>query len=242
MDVQLKIQLGLYGTSAYLSPIRLDVGSIGSTASWAGSYHILAMDRHYDDYIMTGALMSLPPISGFPVAHPYQQLTGKIRAAGVTGNIGECVAALFARRYLSANLNQIAHIKPHRPFHRNMSPDFLMDIGGAISSVFSKVVPKGFPSTWPNWWPVESKARNTDNASHGGRRDALKQLLAYWSVILNSRPSEVGYGLIAVFKYQPTRQLQISLMLPKNQPTLLTELKKGYKNREAILRTFLHEC
>ena len=86
------------------------------------------------------------------------------------------------------------------------------------------------------------KARNTDNASHGGRRDALKQLLAYWSVILNSRPSEVGYGLIAVFKYQPTRQLQISLMLPKNQPTLLTELKKGYKNREAILRTFLHEC
>jgi hypothetical protein len=200
------------------------------------------MGRHYDDYIMTGMLMSLPPIAGFPMAHPYQQLAGKIRAGGITGNIGECVAALFARRYLSAKLDQIAHIKPRRPFKPNKSPDYLMNIGGSISNVFSKVIPKGFPSSWPDWWPVESKARNSDNASLSARRDALKQLFAYWSLLLNSRPSAVGFGLIAVFKYQPSRQLRISLILPKNQPALLTELKKGYKNREPTLRTFLHEC
>jgi len=242
MDVQLKIQLGLYGNSAYLTPIRLDVGSMGSTSSWAGSYHILAMGRHYDDYIMTGALMSLPPISGFPLAHPYQQLAGKIRAGGVTGNIGECVAALFARRYLSAQLGQIAHIKPRRPFRQNKSPDYLMNIGSSISSVFSGIIPKPFQLTWPDWWPVESKARNSDNASSEGRRDALKQLFAYWSLIRNSQSPAVGFGLIVGLKYQPPRQLRISLILPKNHPTLLTELKKGYKNRESILRSYLHEC
>ena len=242
MDVKLKIQLGLYGKSADLNPIRLDVGSIGSTSSWAGSYHILAMGRHYDDYIMTGALMSLPPISGFPLAHPYQQLAGKIRAGGVTGNIGECVAALFARRYLSAQLAQIAHIKPRRPFRQSKSPDYLMNIGSSISSVFSGIIPKPFQLTWPDWWPVESKARYNDNASLGGRRDALTQLFAYWSLILNSQSAAVGFGLIAVLKYQPPRQLRISLILPKNQPDLLTELKKGYKNRESTLRSYLHEC
>jgi hypothetical protein len=200
------------------------------------------MGRHYDDYIMTGALMSLPPISGFPLAHPYQQLAGKIRAGGVTGNIGECVAALFARRYLSARLDQIAHIKPRRPFRPNKSPDYMMNIGGSIATVFSKIIPKGFPSSLPDWWPVESKARTSDNASLSGTRDALKQLFAYWSLIVNSRSSAVGFGLIVVFKYQPKRQLRISLILPKNQTALLTELKKGYKNRESTLRSYLHEC
>lgn len=149
MDVPVRIQLGLGGQSADLGPIYLDVGSVGSTASWAGSYHVLSMGRHYDDYIMTGMLMSLPTISGIPLAHPFQQLTGKIRAGGITGNIGECVAALFARRYLSARLDQIAHIKPRQAFKPSQSPDYLMNIGQPISSVFAEIIPKAFLQLGP---------------------------------------------------------------------------------------------
>ena len=242
MDVDVRIQLGLYGTSTYLNPIRLDMGSIGSTSSWAGSYHILVMGRHYDDYIMTGTLMGLPVISGIPTSHPYQQLAGKIRAGGITGNIGECVAALFATRYLSAGVDQIAHIKPRRPFKSSQSPDYLMNIGGSISSVFATVIPKAFTTSFPNWWPVESKARHSDSTSLTGRQEALRQLFAYWYLLRNSQPSAVGFGLIVVFKYQPARQVRINLLLPSSQPDLLTELKKGYKNRESLLRAFLHGC
>ena len=240
MDVDVRIQLGLRGTSTSLNPISLDVGSIGSTASWAGSYHVLSMGNHYEDYILTGALMSLPPISGIPVAHPYQRLAGKIRAGGITGNIGEGVAALFATRYLKARINQIAHVKPRQPFKKSKSPDYLMQIGSLLPSVFSKIIPKGLSTTWPDWWPVKSKARNSKNASQSGRQDALKQLFAYWSLLRTTQPAAVGYGLIVVFKYQPSRQVRVNLIIPSNQTDLITSMKKGYDYTHG--RNFLYDC
>ena len=89
MNVPVRIQLGILGHREPLNPIQLDVGSVGAASSWAGSYHVLAMGRHYDDYVVTGSQINLPPIAGFPVVHPYEKLTGKIRAPGVTGNIDQ---------------------------------------------------------------------------------------------------------------------------------------------------------
>lgn len=103
MNVDLRIQLGIRGPLFPLRPIQLDSESVGSGASWAGSYHILHMARHYDDYAITGRTLNLPTIPGFPLAQPYTRLAGKIRATGVTGNFGEVIAALFAVRYLYAN-------------------------------------------------------------------------------------------------------------------------------------------
>src|SRR5262245_25043820 len=98
MNVGLTVQLGLHGPQQFVGLIQLNAGSIGGSAAWAGSYHILEMARHYDEYVVTGMLPSLPVIPGFPVTHPYRRLASKIRAAGVTGNIGESVAAIVARR------------------------------------------------------------------------------------------------------------------------------------------------
>lgn len=61
--------------------------------------------------------------------HPYERLTGKIRTAGVTGNIGEAFAAIFARRCLGAGIGDIAHVRPCWPFRRRKSPDYLMRLG-----------------------------------------------------------------------------------------------------------------
>jgi hypothetical protein len=243
MNVPVRVQLGLYGKSKKLRSVGLDVASIDATSSWAGSYHVLSMGRHYDDYVMTGMLMSLPAIAGFPPAHPYERLAGKIRAGGVTGNIGEAIAAIFARRYLSAGVDKIAHIKPRQPFKRRKSPDYLMNIGILMPGPFKSILPPKFPKTWPEWWPVESKARNNEKASSDGRRDALRQLFAYWDLLMAAQPQLVGYGLIVVFKYQAEREVRVNIILPADQARLISEMKKGYeKDREAIVRGFLHGC
>jgi hypothetical protein len=201
------------------------------------------MGRHYDDYVVTGKQFGLTPIAGIPTAHPYERLSGKIRAAGVTGNIGEAVAAIFARRYLSAGIGDIAHIRPRRPFHRRKSPDYLMRLGSVMPGPFGLIVPTGATFTWPDWWPVESKARTTKVASDAARREALQQLAVYWSLLARLQPALAGYGLIVVLRYQPPRELRVSLILPRNQDQLVQELRKGDDEYDhAILRRCLHGC
>ena len=207
MNVDLRVQLGIRGTSHLLNPIYLDVASVGVASSWAGSYHILSMGRHYDDYVISDRIIRLPRITGFPAAHPYERLTGKIRAAGVTGNIGEVIAAIFARRYMMAGIGDIAPIRQRRPFRRRKAPDYLMRLGGLMPGPFNQVLPDDQSFNLPDWWPVESKARNTDARSNSGRRDALNQLMTYWALLANSQPQTVGYCLIITFTYQSPRRL-----------------------------------
>jgi hypothetical protein len=243
VNVQLRVQLGLNGSRRLLSPMWLDTGSVGATSSWAGSYHVLSMGRHYDDYVITDRTINLPPITGIPAAHPYERLAGKIRAAGVTGNIGEGIAALFARRNLGAQIGDIAHVRPRRPFRSRKAPDYLMRLGGVMPGPFGVVSPESNPISWPTWWPVESKARSTEGGSRAGKRDALKQLVAYWALLVDSQPNIVGYGLIIVFKYQPPREVCACLILPKNQELLIKSLKQNREDiEESVLGDSLHGC
>ena len=237
MNVGLSVQLGIQGSVRPLVPIWLDVGSVGATSTWAGSYHVLAMGRHYDDYMVTPRIPNLPSIPGFPAAHPYERLAGKIRAPGITGNIGEAIAALFARRYLNAGTGDVAHIKPRRPFRRRRSPDYMMRLGGLLPGVFSAILPNLATFTWPTWMPVESKARSTDAGAAGARRDALRQLTAYWTMLAGSQPGAAGYGIVVTFNYQLPREVRASLFIPSNQTRLISELlKTGDDTPESVVR------
>lgn len=243
MDVELRIQLGLYGTERLLNPIYLDVGSVGAASSWAGSYHVLSMGRHYDDYVITDRIINLPAISGIPAAHPYERLSGKIRAAGVSGNIGEAVAAIFARRCLNVGISDIAHIRPRTPFRRRKAPDYLMRLRGFMPGPFGNIIPTALSFQWPEWWPVESKARTTFASASAARNEAFKQLVVYWSLLANSQPAVVGFGMIATFTYKPPRELRVNLMLPKNQRRLEQELQKPQDEIEiSVLRNHIHGC
>ena len=225
MNVLDRIKLGLSGIIRALPPIRLDAANVGAAASWSGSYHVLGMDDHYDDYVVTGRILALPVIPGIPTAHPYERLTGKIRAAGVTGNIGECVAALFARRYIGASIGDIAHTRPRQPFRRRRAPDYMMRLGALMPAQLGPIVPHNFVVAWPDWWPVESKARSSDGATRSGRRDALRQLGTYWSLLRYTQPAAVGFGLIVTMTYRPPREIRASLFLPRNQQALIAALQ-----------------
>jgi len=243
MNVRVVVQLGLRGPERRINPIWLDVPSVGAASSWAGSYHILAMGQHFDDYVISGRIISLPQIAGFPIAHPFERLTGKIRAAGVTGNIGEAIAALFAFRYLGAKIGDIAHIRPCQPFRRRKAPDYLMRLASHMPGEFVRILPKDRTFMWPEWWPVESKARSTKAGSRAGRQDALKQLLTYWVLLANSQPDVVGYGLIVAFTFRPPREIRANVILPTNQPQLTQELKQnGEDVEQSTLRNFLYGC
>jgi hypothetical protein len=243
MNIVVRIQLGLGGLLRTLPAIWLDSASVGGAAAWSGSYHVLRMAEHYDDYVITGRILALPVIAGIPPAHPYQRLTAKIRAAGVTGNIGECTAALFARRYLGVKIGDIAHTRPRRPFRRRRAPDYLMRIGANMPGVFQAIVPNNFALPFPMWWPVESKARNTEASTRNARRDALRQLVAYWTLLRNTQPSVVGFGMIITFTYQPPRELRASLFLPANQPALIASIQHAGENiQDQHLFANLHGC
>jgi hypothetical protein len=227
MNVSLRAQIGIRGQQSLLNPIFLDVPAINSAAAWSGSYHVLAMGQHYDDYVVTGNLTTFQPIAGFPIAHPYERLTGKIRATGVTGNIGESIAAIFARRCLGTPIGDIAHVKSRLGNTRRKAPDYMMRLANVLPGPFAGILPAAFVPVWPPWMPVESKARTTQASANASRRDALRQLVTYWSLLSISQPGVLGYGLIISFKYQNPREVRASLIIPSNQPLLTQELQEN---------------
>jgi hypothetical protein len=244
MNVDVHVQLGIKGLQRRVGSVFLDARSVGTASTWAGSYHVLVMGRHYDDYVVTSRTIGLPQVQGIPPAHPYERLTGKIRAAGVTGNIGEAIAAVVARRHLGARIEDVAHVRPRRPFRRRKAPDYLMRIGSRMPGVFSPVLPSGAVFAWPDWWPVESKARTTGSACDRARREALGQLKAYWSLLAAAQPAVVGFGLVVAYAYQPPRRVVLSLIVPRDRTRLVSEFRTRNERdvTDEMLRATLHAC
>jgi len=222
MWIELVARLGLRGTKSPIASVYLDAKTVGNEADLLGAYHILSMDQQYDAYVVTHFLPQLPPILNFPVAHPYLAVSQKIRAAGVTGNIGEAIAALIARRVIQLNIADIAHIQPASG--KKKSPDYMMYAGPKLPGPLWKIWPAAI-STWPDWWPVESKARDTKWSVAAAVKSGFKQLAAYWHAVSFPDPDAVGFGAVASFAYahrtkksaKVTRQLMLSIFLPRDQ-------------------------
>ncbi len=241
MNVDLTVQLGFHGRRRSKGAVRLSAASVGGASAWAGSYHVLFMGRHYDDYVVTRRVIQFPPIPGLPPIHGYRRLTGKIRAASVTGNIGESVAAIVARRKLKLAITEIV---PMQPDPRLRSPDYLMLVGPHMPALFRRVIPVGRSFQWPNWWPVESKARTTEEGARTARRDALRQLAAYWSALTARGANTVGFGIVVTLVFHPPREVLASLIIPRRQQRLRT-LLTGRDVRDIAdhdLTTCLYEC
>lgn len=230
------MQLGIKGKRALLPSIWLDPETVGAASSWSGSYHVLGMGRHFDDYVVTRRTLDLPKIPNFPNSHPYLQLVGKIRATGVTGNIGECIAAIVAKRFLSARTRDIAHVDPGKPFRPTRSPDYLLRVGGWFQ-VWLPALPSGVILNFPDWLPAESKARTSPSASREARKSAISQLAHYWKRV----PTAAGFGLVVTLTYQSDIGVTITVVVPSDRSGLLKALSAPDPNFEGV-RGFLHGC
>jgi hypothetical protein len=243
-------RVGVKGTARQLGRIRLNEAVIGMSAGHCGSYHILAMDKHYLEYVITGSFPSLPSCVGLTPTHPFVALANKQRAAGVTGNIGEAVTGVVARRVLDLKVGEFVHVKPKQGFGRRKSPDYLFRVGPKLPGPFAKLWPPPLSVPLPTWWPVESKARNSPKAADDAvEAAALAQLASFWHTIQNGFPQDVGFGMAVSLAYETSSRVMITLFLPRNQSKLLTHLASAKHpkfmadfSNDTVTRSALYGC
>jgi len=256
MSIPVKVQLGINGAEEDSGSLDINEETIGNSSSWAGSYHILFMGRHYDDYIYHPA-PGLQSVLNFPKLSCFGRLTAKTKSQQVVGNIGECIAALLVRDRLNADIADIALLTTTA---KRMRPDYLMNLEGSeIRSLFSEVPLDQRQLSYlerKRWWPVESKATKR-NYNIDSRIKALKQLISFWLKEKGKLPEPVGYGLIVTFFYEDSdvehepEKIVVSLILPSDYPGLMGQFKdpkfrspdKGIKEK-TYLTTFryFYEC
>jgi hypothetical protein len=239
MNVPVVVQLGLRGRSTAAGTLDLTSGEVHSAASWSGSYHILEMGQHFQDYVIDDNMDPLPAGIRLAPSHPYEVLVGKTRSGGVTGNIGECVAALFARNRLGAELNDIAHVRPRHAFRVRKAPDYMMRLSAHMPGPFAPILPDK-KWTWPDLWPVESKARTDVGNARSAQNQGLVQLGAYWSLL--AHPDLQGYGIVTTFQYMDPREIRVQLYLPSDTSGLNHVLRTTAPEdiSARLLQRFLH--
>ncbi|MCK9580679.1 MAG: hypothetical protein M0Q92_09545 [Methanoregula sp.] len=222
IDVEIKRGFDDDPTLDLISSLDVDPKSFGIISNWSGSYHILEMGDHFRSYIIDSEEIELPKNGDFPCGQIYDQLTHKTYATSVTGNIGQCMAVIFATSFLLSKPGDIVILDARRPFKKRKTPDFLMRFPN-ISEKCSDLMRLDYSIQLPKWWPVESKARREIiNNSREPQEAALLQLISYWRTIVDEYPKNVGYGLITTFVYKSEKKLIVNFILPKN-PELLKE-------------------
>jgi len=256
MDIPVKVQLGIYGKEIDSGILPLGEGTVGNSSSWAGSYHILSMGRHYCDYIYRPE-PELQSVIEFPKFDCFSRLTSKTKSQQVVGNIGECIAGIFARKRLRANISDIALLTTNA---KRMRPDYLMNLNGPeIRGLFSQMPLSENHVSYladKRWWPVESKATKKIG-SIDSREKGLSQLISFWAKEKESLQETVGCGLIVTFFYEDSVQahqeyeIWVTLILPSNKPNLITQLSdprfnsKKKENRVRIIKEtfrYFHGC
>lgn len=233
MDFLQEIYLGMAPATgvAPLKPLSLSRYEVEAAAGYAGSCHVLEMGRHYDEYVRyRGSFPPFPRVAGFPTAHYQEQLDTKSRAQNVTGNIGEIVAAVVARRTLKIDLSGIAHLKTS---NAAQTPDYLLRRSPEFDTILSKLDPAMVPAGLPLWWPAESKATSGADVD-GCVRAALRQLASYWYRARNDEPGVVGFGIVLATSFAPPRRSRVYVFAPKDRANLLAHLDTSFTSTRQL--------
>jgi hypothetical protein len=217
MNYQVLVRRGLFGAEQALNSLTLDPKVINSISDSAGSYHILEMGRHFYEYVIgTAGPPPFPPCVGLPRAYPFVRLSNKLRAAGVTGNIGEGVCGVVANAIFGMPLGTFLHVNLKPAIGLRKTPDFMFRLGPYLPAVWP-VPLAALPPALPTWWPVESKARTTRGGVNTAvRSEALPQLASFWYSIRNSFPNAVGFGMSVGFAYETNPCVFLNVFLPSN--------------------------
>ena len=196
---------------------------IMSVGTFAGSYHVHSMDRHYRDYIVhptfpiLAASAALHP--DFPNNFSYRALEEKQSSPGISGNIGEALGGIAGRELFKLGPRQIVHIVPIKG--KIKAPDFIFHFDPVPSEARTFLQAAGVaPLLLDNaavWWPAEAKARKKGQAK-AAFKEAFAQLIAYWWELLESGANveDVGYGMILIAEYgKATPTLTVHFLVPR---------------------------
>jgi hypothetical protein len=200
------------------SPIEIRASSVDVAGDYAGSYHVLEMGRQYSAYVRYRDQRPLYRYSfGLPAWSPAQRLMRRNRAADVTGNIGEIVAGILARRTLGARASEIAHLEARQdgrtPYYLLVDSDGVRKYVSGLTGVLEDALPLH--------WPLESKAWSRGAADRDAIRDAVRQLAAYWLDTRAGYPEGVGHGIIVGLALDRPRTVNVYVLVPRDHVALL---------------------
>lgn len=225
MEFEFWLAVGADAPVRRVRRMQITTASLNGVSSFAGSYHILEMGRHFADYYARPRRLALPvsssPIPSFPPNIPFVPLKDKTRSPGVTANIGEALAGLIGRREFGLGPRRVVHIVPASGNVK--CPDFMFRFDPVPRSFYGMLRRGGYSSASlraaPVWWPVEAKARGEDGEKDGFEK-ALIQLSAYWWKMAETQSNltEMGYGLIAnCLADNAPPVIRVHLLIPKDQ-------------------------
>jgi hypothetical protein len=227
MMIALDIRVG-FGAPLRTSNVSLTAMNIGQTAGYAGANHVLRLDEHFHDYVELqdwSAFPSLPAVPWFPHRPTFTPVASKKPSADIAGTLGEGATAIVLKRLARLQTIQIVTLEVSRTAK---TPDFAMQLSANWMQTAQLQAPAGIPAA-PQWWPVEAKACQTAGSRMTSAAwKGFQQLVSYWRRILATSPSDVGFGIVVVFKYDnlatsPPR-LSAHIFLPRNQALIRTQL------------------
>jgi hypothetical protein len=204
-----------------LSPVDIRASSVDVAGDYAGSYHVLEMGRQYSDYARYAQQRPRYRYSPtLPSWSPAQRLQRRIRAADVTGNIGEIVAGIIARGTLGARAQEVAHLEVRQD---GRTPDYLLADSAGVRTFASGLT--GISETvLPIHWPMEAKAWSGSHMDRDAIRDSVRQLASYWLDTVVNYPQGVGCGIIVGVSLGRPRTVNIYVLVPRDSPALCTWL------------------
>lgn len=222
MPIDVVCKSGFSNAEHAIGTLSLTPQEVQTACSLFGSNYILRMGLHYQRYVLGGYLPSWQVVRGiYTAANPAPILTTKTRATAVTGNIGESILSLVARRMLGARVSDVV---PLNVDSRSKSPDFRLRLRPTFPQIFQSATTLT-PATGFDYWPAESKASVSEKTAITAVKTALAQLGTYWYMRRHLEPAVVGYGIVCCFIYKgtiakPQQKIRLYVFAPSNQQAL----------------------
>jgi hypothetical protein len=221
MNIGVIVVSGMNGNEDPIGTMRAKPSEVGTACGLFGSTFILKMDLHFDRYVVSNSIPNFQAVPAiYTSAAIAATITRKGRAQSVSGNIGESIAGLVARRKLGARL--LNDVLPVLVPAKKKAPDFVMKLRPMFPASFETATTMVNPAIGFARWPVESKAVSTNGQAGAALRKALRQLGTYWYERYPHEPSVCGYGIAVCFIYRgnPSRVIKVHVFTPTNQPAL----------------------
>jgi hypothetical protein len=223
MSIPVIVHGGLTGGEVPLGTLNASPAEIEAACDLFGSMYIERMGLQYQRYVIGGYWPQSNLVRGiYAAVNPAPRMTDKLRAPSVTGNIGESLLSLVARRMLGAS--QMLDVLPLNVTSAAKCPDFRVRINPDFPASFQTATGAN-PTIGFSYWPAESKAIESTGKANAAVERALAQLGTYWYERRLLEPSVAGFGLVCCFIYKgtktnPLQVIRLHVIVPENQTDL----------------------
>lgn len=240
MSIPVVVRSGFNPAETSLGTVPITPTEIHAACDLFGSQYILKMNLHYQRYVITHYLPSHPVVHGiYLAANPAPTLTMKKRANSVTGNIGESILGIVARRKLGAT--HMLDVLPLNVTSNAKCPDFRIRINPSYPAEFGTATGLALTPGF-QYWPAESKAVESSAKATNVVKRALSQLGTYWYQRRHLEPDVAGIGIVCCFIYKgtktnPLQVIRLYLFVPINQNVIHQRIDhfRTANNRDGFL-------